>query len=200
MLPASEYLYRLSEIKKIEQMRGTSVIDVKQIDYINTFSGNTSYLPSIISTSKTGATMESRIQFLDYDQYGSPLSAKMINGTTSKFIWGYNNSLPIAIIENAPDSITQTLITEAQTASNSTDANAEATLLTKLAALRAALPNAMVSTFTHKAGIGVSTVTDAKGDKMTYEYDGFGRLKCVRDNFNKIVSENKYNYRTQTSN
>ncbi len=42
-----------------------------------------------------------------------------------------------------------------------------------------------------------SSITDPKGDKMTYIYDDFNRLKEVRDKNNNILFENEYHYRTQ---
>ena len=39
--------------------------------------------------------------------------------------------------------------------------------------------------------------TFKKGDKITYIYDDFNRLKEVRDKNNNILSENEYHYRTQ---
>lgn len=43
--------------------------------------------------------------------------------------------------------------------------------------VRAALPNAMVHTWTYEPLIGVTSYTDASGKTTTYEYDGLGRLK-----------------------
>jgi YD repeat-containing protein len=54
----------------------------------------------------------------------------------------------------------------------------------------------MITTYTYKPLIGISTVTDPKGDTQTYIYDDFNRLKEVRDKDNNILSENQYHYRT----
>jgi YD repeat-containing protein len=43
--------------------------------------------------------------------------------------------------------------------------------------------------------IGVSTITDPKGEKMTYTYDSLGRLQFVKDNRGNILAENLYNYK-----
>jgi YD repeat-containing protein len=68
-------------------------------------------------------------------------------------------------------------------------------LLGALTAIRNALPNAMVTTYTYKPLIGLASVTDAKGYTMYYEYDSFGRLSAVKDADGKIVSENEYHYK-----
>jgi len=41
------------------------------------------------------------VQFLSYDVYNHPLEVKQTNGIVTSYIWGYNKSEPIAVIENA---------------------------------------------------------------------------------------------------
>ena len=71
----------------------------------------------------------------------------------------------------------------------------EGALRTALNALRASYPEAMVSTYTYDPLIGVTSMTDAKGYTMYYEYDEFNRLKHVKDKDGNILSENQYNYK-----
>jgi YD repeat-containing protein len=103
----------------------------------------------------------------------------------------------VAKIENmAYGSIPPDRINAIKNASNALP-YVEAALLNALAALQtdAALANAMVTTYTHIPLVGISTITDTKGDKITYYYDSFNRLKEVRDKDNNILSENSYHYR-----
>ena len=53
----------------------------------------------------------------------------------------------------------------------------------------------MITTYTHKPLIGVSTVTDPKGDEQSYHYDSFNRLQYVKDKEGNILSENQYHYK-----
>ena len=73
----------------------------------------------------------------------------------------------------------------------------EVNLIAALNALRTTLPDAMVTTYTYKPLIGVSTVTDPKGDRINYIYDSFNRLQNVIDKNGNILSENMYNYKLQ---
>jgi|GEM_PF-1197599 len=123
---------------------------------------------------------------------GNVLEYSLENGTPVSIIWGYNKALPIAKIENATYSQVTSYVANIQNISNT---GTEANLILALNALRAALPNAMITTYTYIPLVGVSTITDPKGDKITYTYDSAGRLEFVKDNNNNILSQNQYNYK-----
>ena len=155
--------------------------------------GNGIIAPEIIKTAKGAATAEVRIKYNALDNTtGNPLEVQQEGGQSITYIWGYNKTLPIAKIENATYAQVQPYEANLQTHSNGTD---EASLITALNSLRTVLPNAMITTYTHKPLIGVSTMTDSKGNFVRYHYDTFNRLKFVTDKDDKIVSENKYHYK-----
>ncbi|MGV9004451.1 RHS repeat domain-containing protein [Flavobacterium sp.] len=185
---------RISEIEQIVTKRNNEVLSNTKINYSNNWIGNQSFLPQTIQTSKGSNTLEDRLRYNSYDVYGHPLEVKRENGMPIRYIWGYNNTQPIAKIENATYSQVQSYVANLQTLSNGVN---EANLISALNSLRSALPNAMITTYTYKPLVGVSTITDSKGDKITYEYDSFGRLKSVKDRAGNILSENEYHYRTQ---
>lgn len=190
---------RISEIDRVETFKNGQLLNTSKVNYSKIWIGNVSFLPQTIQTSKGTNALESRITYNKYDENGNPLEVQQESGIKISYIWGYNNTQPVAKLENiAYTSIPANLITAIQTASNGTD---ESALLTALDALRlssnANLQNAMITTYTYKPLIGIRTVTDPKGDKITYHYDSFNRLEFVKDKNQNILSENEYHYRTQ---
>jgi YD repeat-containing protein len=139
-------------------------------------------------------TTDLKVTYDQYDTAGNLIEYTIFNsGVINAIIWGYKQTLPLAKIENATyASIPASLITAVQTAS---DTGTEAGLLTALTALRTGLPNAMVTTYTHIPLVGVSTITNPKGDKISYTYDGFNRLQFVKDKDGNLLSENQYHYK-----
>lgn len=128
-----------------------------------------------------------------YDDKSNLIQYHKENDIYTCIIWGYNKTLPVAKIENVQyTTITAGLITDVQDKSNT---GTEAQLLTALENLRNSLPNAFITTYTHKPLIGVSTITDSKRDKITYHYDSNNRLQFVKDKNGNILSENEYHFR-----
>jgi hypothetical protein len=185
---------RISEIERIETYRASELLSKSQINYNNNWTNNVSYLPQTIVTAKGSENLEARLHYLEYDEYSHPLEVKQENGIHICYIWGYNKTQPIAKIENATYAQVEQYVANLQTLSNG---NNEQNLINALNDLRTALPNAMVTTYTYKPLIGISTVTDPKGNKQTYHYDPFNRLQYVKDKDGNILSENQYHYRTQ---
>ncbi|WP_026705780.1 RHS repeat domain-containing protein [Flavobacterium soli] len=148
--------------------------------------------PEIIMASKGGATLDPRVKYNAMDiTTGNPLEVQQEGGMKISYLWGYSKTLPIAKIENATNA-------EIKTALGVTDLTlVNEANLTAINNLRTSLPNAMVTTYTYTPLVGVTTITDPKGDKVTYHYDNFNRLKLVKDKDGKILSENQYHYRTQ---
>ncbi|MDI1256715.1 MAG: RHS repeat protein [Flavobacterium sp.] len=159
-------------------------------------SGNLTYLPKGIITAKGIQNPEDRLHFNKYDAFSNLLEVQQEGGTKICYIWGYNKTQPVAKIENiAYSAIPTGLITAIENASLVT--GSESAMLSALTNLRnnAALADSMVTTFTYKPLIGVSTVTDPKGNTTYYNYDAFGRLKNVKDKDGNILSENEYHYK-----
>lgn len=187
--------FRIDQPIKTKEFLNGTLLTQKNIKYsFDDSTLNNFVLPSSIQTLKNGSAsdVEDRILFHQYDDYGNPVEVSKSDGIHIVYIWGYNKSKPIAKIENATYAQVQAYISNLQTLSNGTD---EQGLITALNNLRTTLPNSMITTYTYKSLIGISTITDPKGDKVTYHYDDFNRLQYVKDKDGNILSENQYNYK-----
>ncbi len=109
------------------------------------------------------------------------------------YIWGYNKTLPIAEIKNT----TYPQVVTALGGQQQVEALATASSpdMTNIDALRTALPNAQVSTYTYLPLIGLTSVKDPRGIITYYNYDKFGRLINVKDKDAKAIKALEYHYR-----
>lgn len=170
-------------------------------DYNNSGNSDDVLKPSFVETSKGDNALENRIEFKDYDDKGNILWVKRTNGMDVCYIYGYDQTLPVAKIENATYTQVSGYVTNIQNKSNLDDDHCmdsgscdEKNLRTALNSLRNGLPNAMVTTYTYDPLIGVTSMTDPKGYTVYYEYDELNRLKRVKNQNGKVMSENKYHY------
>ena len=158
---------------------------------------------------------EDAVIFHDYDTKGNPLEVSKADGTHIVYLWGYHQSQPIAKIENATYSDVQSRqVANLQTLSNAdndrtvdiinsdgtlTKVGKEGDLREALRNLRAStstsIPDSQVTTYTYDPLIGVTSITDPRGNTVYYEYDAFNRLKHVKDQDGNILSENEYRYK-----
>lgn len=182
---------------KTETFRNNEKLSEQKTDYKNW--DNVLLAPEFIKTSKGNDTPEVRVKYNLVDSNsGNPLEVQQEGGIKIVYIWGYNKSQPIAKIENASYADVQSYVSNLQTLSDvnpTITPNAEANLISALNNLRNALPNAMVTTYTYKQLIGVSTITDPKGLQTTYTYDQFNRLEYVKDYKGNILKQNEYHYK-----
>ena len=156
---------------------------------------------SSIKTSKGTEACAGRIEFERYDDHGNLLQVSKSNGMDITYIYGYDSTLPVAKIENATYAQVQAYVANIQSKSDLDDdtcadsvACDEKNLRTALNALRNAMPNAMVTSYTYDPLIGITSLTDHNGNTVYYQYDDLNRLKRVIDNNGKILTKKEYRY------
>jgi len=131
-----------------------------------------------------------------YNEFSNPLEIYQDKGEANSYIYSYKGQYPIAEIKNAEYNTVENLLggsiaVNVFSNSNPTDAQVNAFL----APLRNGLPNAMVTTYTYKPLVGITSMTDAKGMTTTYEYDAFQRLKNIKDQNSNILKQTDYHYK-----
>ncbi|SFC82657.1 YD repeat-containing protein [Parapedobacter composti] len=138
-------------------------------------------------------------EFLRYDNHGNPLEVKEDDRTVTTFLWGYKGLYPIAKIENAtyPEVVAvlgQSVINSLSSAMLTDDMVRDA-----ISTLRnhPSMVSAVVSTYTYKPLVGMTSMTDSRGVTTYYRYDNLGRLSAVLDFEGNILSTFCYNYAGQ---
>jgi len=127
-------------------------------------------LPSMIYAAKGNDPLELKVSILSYNTKGNPREYQLANGVKVAILWNQTGTLPRAKVENAT--------------------YLEASSTTPLSNLT----NAMATTYTYRPLVGVTSITDPRGDVTYYEYDAYGRLINVKDKDNYILSKNEYHY------
>ncbi len=188
-------LNRISDLVKTEIYENVNLLNVGLTEYGNF--GTNQIMPSIQKFAKGSNGLEDRLSYLNYDSVGNPLEVSIKEGSTTVYIWGYNQSKLIAKIENASYSDISSQVSNLQNLSDlDIDFTTEETLRTALNNLRnlSVLSNSLVTTYTYNPLVGVTSITDPSGYTLYYDYDDFNRLIYIKDKNEKILKSFAYNY------
>lgn len=154
-----------------------------------------------IEQKKGSGPSEVRMQYEKYDSDGNVLQYKMEDGIPVSYIYGYNNQLVVAKVENATNAQLLPYASNIMSLSDADDDDCydngscnEKALRTALNDLRnqSSLSDAMITTFTYNPGIGVTSITDPAGRTQYFKYDVNNRLQDVVDQDYNIVATNEY--------
>lgn len=129
----------------------------------------------------------------EYDQFSNVKTIEFTKKPTKHFIWGYDNTYPVAIVENTEYADIENKLGSgfAMESADGNYLNSEQT-----EALRS-IPGALVDTYTFKPLVGIATQTDANGLTTYYHYDSNGRLSYIKDTEGNIIKSFSYNYKVR---
>lgn len=172
--------------------KGTQLPQTTKTNYIS-WSGNTLFLPETVQTQVGEAAQETRLRYHAYDSEGNVLTVSKENDVQKVYVWGYNNSYPVAEVlgityNNAIGVLDQLIIQNPTT---------DLELRQELNNIRTSYPSAHVTTYTYKPLVGMTSVTDVNNRTTYYEHDNFGRLSVIRDQNNNVLKRICYNYQGQ---
>ena len=114
-----------------------------------------------------------------YNNRLKPLEIIDKNGIVTSYYWGYNNTLPIYMVQGATYDEIQTAVL----------ANDGLTLGEAVKTI-----GAMATSYEHIPSVGLRSITDPNGLVTSYSYDDMGRLIEVRDDNNNLLQSYDYNY------
>lgn len=187
----------LSNPVQIEKFNNHNLISSKRTNYFEPYTNKT--VPKSVEISKGDNDFYEDIVFHNYYPSGKLKEASKKDGTKIYFIWGYQESQLIAKIEGYTDSqlnAIQSKITTAISASNSDSSLiTEDTLRVALNDIRndSNMISSQVITYTYNPLIGITSITDPRGEVTYYIYDDFNRLKYIKDANSNILKEYQYN-------
>ena len=129
--------------------------------------------------------------FQNYDVYGNPTNILMRDESSIIYLWSYFGQYPIAEIKNSNFNEINAIV-NIDTLSKKLQPSDDD--FKSIRALNTKLPNVLITTYTYKPLVGMTSMTDPRGVTTTYEYDAFGRLSKVKDANGKVINTYDYHY------
>ena len=192
----TNYLFNLPLEKS--RYKNDEFLEQQKITY-NNFSNPLLILPEYIAY-KQGITENNVIQYLNYDSKGNPLYISKNNAEKVCYLWSYKHQYPIAEIKNATYDQVKAALGYNDDQINILSANASPDVTTIATLLRNNLTTSLVTTYTYKPLVGVTSMTDPRGVTTFYEYDSFNRLKetyIIEGSQKKVLQSYDYHYANQ---
>ena len=149
---------------------------------------------------KNANNMEPRIIYSHYTPLGNPTYIEKDGKPEAIYIWGYNYQYPIAEIKNVTYERFSHIIssqTLEQIGSRNIPSVSQWQVINNL---RDDLPEALITTYSYKPGIGIISKIDPRGIKTSYIYDPFGRLTDIKDHEGNLLEHYDYQYATESQN
>ncbi|SMD37973.1 YD repeat-containing protein [Reichenbachiella faecimaris] len=129
------------------------------------------------STSFQGNIPKLQVTVNDYDARANPIEIEDKNGITTSYVWdNYGQYLKEKIVNVSLAEVIDSFSDEYSFRD------------------QPALADALITSYTSKPGIGITSQTNPDGLTTRYEYDELNRLKYIIDNDNNVVKRYDYNY------
>jgi YD repeat-containing protein len=150
-------------------------------------------VPQTVESKILNNNAETRVRYHAYDDKGNVLSVSKENDSKTSYIWGYNKQYPVAQVTGADYATISGLVNQSVL---DNPLSTELQIRNELNNIRTGLANtkALVTTYTYRPLIGISSQTDPNGRTIYYEYDSFNRLSIIRDQDNNIIKKIDYKY------
>ncbi|AUP80096.1 hypothetical protein [Flavivirga eckloniae] len=190
--------YRIHEPMRTEKYVNNSIVSTVHLSYKNE---NGLIVPQFFKTSSGNTSLETKVEYLKHDDQGNIL--EVLNPESNihtYYIWGYNKNYPVAKIDNFSSEQALNLESYINTIIDRTNnlwtENKENSINDALLDLQTHLPeNSFLTGYTYKPLVGISSVINPNGNKVTYHYDKFNRLEFITDQDGHVLSKNEYQYK-----
>ena len=138
---------------------------------------------------------------ISYYSNGNIKEVKNKDGIYTTYIWAYNNQELVAKIVNARIEQVYTLLPPNLFWNILFSIDPSKFVISYFNELRKSVPNVLITTYTYKPLVGMTSKTDSRGVTAFYEYDVLGRLIEVymkdERGMKQIIEKYDYKYATQ---
>jgi len=120
----------------------------------------------------------------------------------SSYVWNSNQQYPLAQIDNIryaeiPSDLMLKIDSLNHFTNDLTNSHIQDLKEINDSIRNLAPPAAMITTYTYKPLVGVTSITNPAGLTIFYEYDGFGRLMAIRNHEGEYLEKYDYHYINQ---
>ena len=162
------------------------------VHLIETTGGVTNLLESTNGETFDGL-YKPREQFT-YDHLGNIIEYAKTADFKTAYIWGYNETLPVAQIINASYAAAIAELAPGDLALLQGQTLTDQQVRDKIHNIRLGLNEAHVSAYTYEPLKGMTSATDANQYTYFYDYDNFSRLHLIKDDNEDILNRFTYGY------
>lgn len=170
-----------------------SLLNTQRMTY-DSFNGK--LLPTSLqqNADKGSSVLETRIRITKYDKNGQPNEYIKDDTERTVYLWAYNSMYLVAKIEGTTYTNVESWL---GTSFINTLSDNTTTVEANLATLRSKLAdkNVLVTTYTYRPQVGMTSMTAPNGEVTRYEYDTLGRLANIKDYQGKVTEEYDYHYK-----